>query len=344
MDEKKMNESNQQPYVQQPYGQQPYGQQPYGQQPYGQQPYGQQPYMQPPYMQQPAAQAHKKPGIGSRIGYFFLSLTPAASSLLLQLILGGIYMIGAGILAMISYAAKNPYASQSAMMEVYTDAVFAAATGGVLLYHILSLPIYGLWYYFGCGKPKWKQSVKNVSVKAVVISVLAGVVMCLLSNAIVGLEQYIVPDIVAEYIRMMEDMNFGNEILSVIAAVLLAPIGEELVCRGLILYYAKKALPKFFLANILQALLFGIMHGNLVQGVYAFAIGLVLGYLAERYHSLIPCIILHFTVNFSTTFWIGKAFFWIPDELYAYILLFIVSLAATLCLIWWGGPVKEKRA
>lgn len=298
---------------------------------------------QQPYMQPPCKQTPPKSGIGKRTGYFFLSLTPAASSLLLQLILGFIYMIGAGILAMLFYSLQNPDASQIAMMEVYTDAVFKAATGGVLLYHILSLPIYGLWYYFGCERPKLKQSVKNVSVKAVVISVLAGIVMCLLSNAIVGLEQYILPDIVAEFVRMMEDMNFGNDILSTAAAVLLAPIGEELVCRGLILYYAKKALPKFFLANILQALLFGVMHGNLVQGMYAFAIGLVLGYLAERYHSLIPCMILHFTVNFSTTFWIGKAFFWIPDELYAYIILFVISIAAILCLVWWGGPVKGKK-
>ena len=56
--------------------------------------------------------------------------------------------------------------------------------------------------------------------------------------------------------------------------IILAPVGEELVFRGLTYRFARKALP-FWGANILQAALFGVMHLNLFQGLYAFFLGTV---------------------------------------------------------------------
>ena len=55
----------------------------------------------------------------------------------------------------------------------------------------------------------------------------------------------------------------------------------------------------FFAANVLQALLFGIYHGNLIQGTYAFVLGLVLGFTAEYFHSVWASILLHAFVNGS---------------------------------------------
>jgi hypothetical protein len=38
----------------------------------------------------------------------------------------------------------------------------------------------------------------------------------------------------------------------------------------------------FWVANILQAVLFGIYHMNPLQGIYAFFIGLFLGYVCHK--------------------------------------------------------------
>ena len=330
------NQMNNEQNVQQPI---PPVQQPYMQQPMQpmQQPYMQQSMqpMQQMYIQQPVQP--KKPGIGARIGYFFLSLTPAAACLVLQIILGAVYMIAAGVIKRIVFMMENPGVSQAEAMECYYQAILDAATGGVFLYHVLSIPIFGLWYYFGCKRPKMKQSFKNVSVKAVIIAVVGGVTMCLMSNGIVGIQAYIMPGVVQDFYEMMEGMDIGFDILATIATVCLAPIGEEILCRGLILYYGKKAFPHFWMANILQAVLFGVIHLNWVQGIYAFVGGLFMGWLAEKYHSLIPCMLVHFVINFSSTFWIDKAFFWFPDELYAYIILFVVTTVIALALVFWGG-------
>ena len=349
-----------QPYGNQPgngqaYGSQPYGNQSgngqvYGSQPYGNQSgnvqsYGGQPYNGQPYSYPypPVYQPPKKDGIGKKIGYFFLALSPAAASLILQLVLSLVYVLIAAVIEMVSYMGQHPAASQSVLTQIFYQALQEHVTGGVFFYHLLSLPIFGLWYYFGCKRPKLKQSFKNVTWKAAAIAVLGGVVLCLFSTSIVGIEQYVLPGIVEDYVDLIESVDIGVDVLSTVAAVFLAPLGEELVCRGLILYYAKKSLPRFFLANILQAAMFGLMHMNWVQGIYAFAIGLFLGYLVERYHSLLPAMLLHFVVNFSTTYWIDKAFFWVPDALYAYAIMFVVTLAIILLLVLWGGKISKKE-
>ena len=46
-----------------------------------------------------------------------------------------------------------------------------------------------------------------------------------------------------------------------------------------------------------QALIFAVMHLNIVQGVYAFAMGLLLGWLVRRTGRLRAAVLLHMAVN-----------------------------------------------
>lgn len=73
-----------------------------------------------------------------------------------------------------------------------------------------------------------------------------------------------------------------------------APIGEEIVYRGFVLRYLQRY-GRWF-AIVVSAALFGAMHGNLVQGMFAFTIGLVLGYVTVEY-SIKWAIFLHFLNN-----------------------------------------------
>ena len=90
--------------------------------------------------------------------------------------------------------------------------------------------------------------------------------------------------------------------------------------------------------------MFGCIHGNLVQGIYAFVIGLMLGYLAERYHSLLPCIILHFVVNFASTFLIDRILSPLPDIFVSYLLLTLIPAVLLVLLVKWGGKVRSGES
>ena len=94
---------------------------------------------------------------------------------------------------------------------------------------------------------------------------------------------------------MLKDLVQPN-IYSFLAAVIFAPVLEELLFRGIILegflhnYSPKKAI-------MWSALIFGIAHANPLQFLDAFFAGLFIGWIYFRTRSLIPGIMIHFINN-----------------------------------------------
>ena len=71
-------------------------------------------------------------------------------------------------------------------------------------------------------------------------------------------------------------MQFDTPVwLGIISYGILAPLGEEIVFRGVVYGQLRKVL-KVPYAVVLSGLAFGLFHGNLVQAVYATVIGCLL--------------------------------------------------------------------
>ncbi|MGN0424592.1 MAG: lysostaphin resistance A-like protein [Acetatifactor sp.] len=250
----------------------------------------------------------QKISTGRRVGYFFLSLVPPILCLILQVAALFVVLIPKLVFAIVS--GELDTSNQQTYMQGYMELVSGCASLGVFLYHIIGIFVFGLWYYLSFRKPRptMGATIRKTTLPAILVAAICGVAMCFFSNGTIIVENALFPKLVDNYMQLMEQAGFGVDVFTIIASILLAPIGEEFLCRGLTLKFAKKCFGKFWISNILQAFLFGVIHANWVQGIYAFFIGLVLGYLAERYHTLIPCIILHFVVNFSSTTWISVLF------------------------------------
>jgi len=71
--------------------------------------------------------------------------------------------------------------------------------------------------------------------------------------------------------------NGGLFALALLALTILPAVGEETMMRGVLLSGAKKKSPLF--GVVYTALVFALFHGNLVQLVHQFLLGLVMGYL-----------------------------------------------------------------
>lgn len=84
--------------------------------------------------------------------------------------------------------------------------------------------------------------------------------------------------------------------IAVLSTAVLPAILEEVVVRGIVMQPLRRFGDKF--AIVASALIFGIMHGNMVQIPYTIVAGLFMGYLAIATGSLWPSIILHFINNF----------------------------------------------
>lgn len=93
-------------------------------------------------------------------------------------------------------------------------------------------------------------------------------------------------------------MIFEYKVAAFIMVVILAPILEELIFRGLILRGMLNAKISPWVAIIISSLLFGIAHLNPWQFLGAGMIGLALGFIYWRTQSLWLVIFLHALNNF----------------------------------------------
>lgn len=76
------------------------------------------------------------------------------------------------------------------------------------------------------------------------------------------------------------------------------PLAEELCFRGVSLTALERRGLPFWVANVVQAVLFAAFHFNIVQSAYAFACGLVLGGLRQR-DGIVSSGIAHCACNLS---------------------------------------------
>lgn len=87
--------------------------------------------------------------------------------------------------------------------------------------------------------------------------------------------------------------------LGYLAVGVLAPLAEETVFRGAVLRRLLEVVGRraHWLAIIISALLFGLVHGNNAQFVHAFLLGLLLGWMFYRTGSILPGMVLHIVNN-----------------------------------------------
>lgn len=276
-----------------------------------------------------------------KAGWFVLAVLPVIASFALQIVL----VLGIVIFDCILIAVEM---TNTGVMDVEWMTLHAlqTMTDNLTLittcYQAVGLVIFATWYYYGCGRPKIVNPRRIFTGKGIAATLLIGFGMCIAASGLLASAEYVVPDVIQQYEELMEAAGLGSDPLMIFVSVLIAPIGEELMCRGVIFHYAGKVVKgmrsktaAFWIANSIQALMFGIMHGNLVQGFYAFLMGLGLGWLRGRYRSLYPSMLAHFVVNFSSTYILGFLFAGLPETLAVSVAIMLVGFVITVLVMCW---------
>lgn len=83
--------------------------------------------------------------------------------------------------------------------------------------------------------------------------------------------------------------------MSFLALAVIAPIFEEIAFRGICLHVFAKYGTRF--AIIASSMLFSLLHGNVIQSLFAFGLGILLSLLTLKSKSIIPATIIHFANN-----------------------------------------------
>ena len=126
--------------------------------------------------------------------------------------------------------------------------------------------------------------------------------------------------------------------VSLIGYGFLAPFAEEVAFRGILFKYLSKWMPAVP-AILISAALFGLYHGNIMQGLYAFFMGIMMALMMYLTDSLGASMLFHMSANTLVTLYAN-----IP-EVYGFlmglpglILMSVILIAGIILLI-----VMKKR-
>ncbi|MBP7348334.1 MAG: CPBP family intramembrane metalloprotease [Butyrivibrio sp.] len=141
-----------------------------------------------------------------------------------------------------------------------------------------------------------------------------------------------------DFESIMDSATGGNPVIAFLTVVILAPVLEEMALRGIVMKLLAKYMPVKGVI-IVQAVLFGIYHMNLMQVFYVLPLALLLGYTAYHFGSIIPCIGIHMLNNLM------PYFFSLLHKKEVGIMVPVVILAAAsmvFLLTWKFVPQKDK--
>lgn len=158
----------------------------------------------------------------------------------------------------------------------------------------------------------------------------------------------LLPEMPEDMAKLMDNMLNGPAWVTLISVSLFAPFFEEWLCRGIVLRgMLKHAGPTA--AILISSLFFALIHMNLWQGVPAFFIGMVFGYVYYKTGSLKITMLMH-CVNNTMAFIVSRIpslenvdYFTEVLSPWAYCGVFAAAVIALACgiIIMKGLPQKE---
>jgi hypothetical protein len=133
----------------------------------------------------------------------------------------------------------------------------------------------------------------------ILLACVAGVSLQFVLTEISNVVQEFVPQPYEEVVRrhgVIESSDPVHVLGAIFAFVLVAPIAEELLFRGLLVRGLVERYGRW-LAIGATAVAFGAIHATPWAAIPAFVAGIVLGALADRYDSVWPSIAMHASFN-----------------------------------------------
>ncbi len=258
-------------------------------------------------------------------------------------VLTAVAALGTGLTLLIAGAARAAARKVSlgvAMHMVGRDLLdlgFAQAAGvGLAL-------VIGLRVWRRGARPREALGIKPVSNGAIALALVAGFAFQFPLAEIANLVSTVFPVPLREQLarqQMITPTGAVSAIVILLSVVVIAPVSEELLFRGLFLR-GLRARYGPIVALGLSSLLFGLSHGEPHAVVYALCAGLVLGGVALRTGSTLPSMAMHAAVNavpillpsrlvpipgFNT---VGRAVYHVPLALLA-----VATLVTVAALAW----------
>ena len=180
--------------------------------------------------------------------------------------------------------------------------------------------------------------VRRVPIKVFLASLVLGYAALYSVEIIQG--QFDIPNLLDDTFDILVHSVWGF-----FAVCLIGPIMEEIMMRQVILTEIREATGKKWLAIIISAFLFAVMHGNPIQIVFAMPAGILLGWLYCMTGSLLVPIGVHI-MNNTISFITLRAGDDEPMDItnpYTIITLTATILVSISLIIWMVGFYRRRQ-
>jgi membrane protease YdiL (CAAX protease family) len=197
------------------------------------------------------------------------------------------------------------------------DSIYTIGLLGIVFATIPTLII-----LFRKNKDNKTKFLKTLKSENFFFSVFGGVTFYILISYLLALLFLLLPKTITDTYTLGDEIGtVSSDLLIFISTGICAPIIEEVFFRYGIQTTLQKINPIFALCA--QSFLFGVAHGNIIQGIYAFIVGMLLGFVYYKTQNLLYPILIHMTFN-SLNFVVMKLNIVSQTPLYLIALVFFI--------------------
>lgn len=164
-----------------------------------------------------------------------------------------------------------------------------------------------LYLYYRTLFPKKKAEVNLPLWKGVVFAIILGFGAGGLSTIWLNFIDFLAAHIPAlgaqaeAFSNLYNDMDSDPYIWTFLAIVVVGPLVEEILFRGIIFRSFEEVTEIPWFPALVSGVMFGIWHGSFIQAVYTAAMGIILGYFIKKCRSLFFVFLAHAVNNISGT-------------------------------------------
>lgn len=160
-------------------------------------------------------------------------------------------------------------------------------------------------------KVVWRFQLSPAKVKQCVLIGIIGGCFAIAWNNILGMMQ--IAEYSTAYKQVEESFYMGRIALEILALCVVIPIVEELLYRGIV-YGRLRDWLGVKAAVVISAVIFGLVHMNLVQFVYATVFGLLLAWFVEVTEDILGVAVAHMVANLTSVLRAEKKVLAFMDE------------------------------
>ncbi len=183
-------------------------------------------------------------------------------------------------------------------MEEFTqELILRSLEASVPIYLIsglVSLPLLVRMFFKDITYRRYVGDKSSLKKGLLVYCILAGIFASLTASLLATLSQ--VGQVFEGYESASQTIFSQTVLMQIAAAGIVMPVVEEFVFRGL-MYNRMKDYMSANMAMIISSLIFGLYHGNLIQGIYGFVMGLIMIFVYEKYQTMAAPVLCHIGAN-----------------------------------------------